>query len=90
MDRHCLFFCLLALSLPASAMDLKQAWDLLQYQGPVYRAAVHEKEAGAENRAIGRAGLLPQINASAYDNKVNGTQRQSGIERDLDYDLQGR
>jgi len=89
MDRHCLFFCLLALSLPASAMDLKQAWDLLQYQGPVYRAAVHEKEAGAQNRDIGRAGLLPQINASAYDNKVNGTQRQSGVDRDLDYTSKG-
>ena len=89
MDRHCLFFCLLALSLPAGAMDLKQAWDLLQYQGPVYRAAVHEKEAGAQNRDIGRAGLLPQINASAYDNKVNGTQRQSGVDRDLDYTSKG-
>ncbi|WP_213938071.1 TolC family outer membrane protein [Pseudomonas sp. dw_612] len=89
MDRHCLFFCLLALSLPVSAMDLKQAWDLLQYQGPVYRAAVHEKEAGVENRAIGMAGLLPQINASAYDNKVNGAQRQSGVERDLDYTSKG-
>lgn len=89
MDRHCLCFCLLALSVPASAMDLKQAWDLLQYQGPVYRAAVHEKEAGVENRAIGMAGLLPQINASAYDNKVNGTQRQSGVERDLDYTSKG-
>ncbi|QKG64108.1 TolC family outer membrane protein [Pseudomonas sp. B14-6] len=89
MDRHCLIFCLLALSFPVSAMDLKQAWDLLQYQGPVYRAAVHEKEAGLENRAIGQAGLLPQISASAYDNKVNGTQRQSGIERDLDYDSKG-
>ena len=89
MDRHCLFFSLLALTLPASAMDLKQAWDLLQYQGPVYRAAVHEKEAGAQNRDIGMAGLLPQINASAYDNKVNGTQRQSGVDRDLDYTSKG-
>ena len=34
MERHCLFFCLLGLALPASAMDLKQAWDLLQFQGP--------------------------------------------------------
>lgn len=42
-----------------------------------------------ENRAIGMAGLLPQINASAYDNKVNGTQRQSGVERDLDYTSKG-
>ena len=89
MAPRCLIACLLGLSLPASAMDLKQAWDLLQYQGPVYRAAVHEKEAGAENRAIGLAGLLPQISASAYDNKVNGTQRQNGIDRDLDYDSKG-
>ncbi|MNV24890.1 Outer membrane protein TolC precursor [compost metagenome] len=89
MDRHCLLFCLLGLALPVDAMDLKQAWDLLQFQGPIYQAAVHEKKAGGENRAIGKAGLLPQINASAYDNKVNGTQRQSGIERDLDYDSKG-
>ena len=89
MERHCLLFCLLGLALPADAMDLKQAWDLLQYQGPIYQAAVHEKEAGGENRAIGKAGLLPQINASAYDNKVNGSQSQSGIERDLHYDSKG-
>jgi protease secretion system outer membrane protein len=50
---------------------------------------VHEKAAGEENRAIGKAGLLPQVNASAYDNKVNGTQRQNGIDRDLDYDSKG-
>jgi len=89
MERHCLFLCLLGLALPASAMDLKQAWDLLQYQGPIYRAAVHEKEAGSENRAIGTAGLLPQINASAYDNKVNGSQRQNGADNDLDYTSKG-
>ncbi|MNM37088.1 Outer membrane protein TolC precursor [compost metagenome] len=89
MSRHCLFFCLLGLSYTASAMDLKQAWDLLQYQGPIYQAAVHEQQAGAENRAIGRSGLLPQINASAYNNKVNGSQRQNGINNDLDYDSKG-
>ncbi|WP_095151484.1 TolC family outer membrane protein [Pseudomonas sp. Irchel s3b5] len=89
MDRHCVLFCLLGLSLPVSAMDLKQAWDLLQFQGPIYQAAVHENAAGKENRAIGKAGLLPQINATAYDHKVNGTQRQSGFERDLDYDSKG-
>ncbi|MGF6092983.1 TolC family outer membrane protein [Pseudomonas sp. 18173] len=89
MERHCLFFCLLGLALPADAMDLKQAWDLLQYQGPIYQASVHEKEAGQENRAIGKAGLLPQINASGYHNKVNGSQSQSGIDRDLHYDSKG-
>ncbi|QCI12538.1 channel protein TolC [Pseudomonas putida] len=89
MNRHCLVACLLGVALPASAMDLKQAWDLLQYQGPTYRAAVHEQQAGLENRAIGKAGLLPQINASAYSNKVNGSQRQNGISNDLDYDSTG-
>ncbi|MGE8306957.1 MAG: TolC family outer membrane protein, partial [Pseudomonas kermanshahensis] len=89
MNRHCLMLCLLGLSLPASAMDLKQAWDLLQYQGPIYHAAEHEKQAGLENRAIGQAGLLPQINATAYYNKVNGSQRQSGQDNDLDYDSKG-
>ncbi|AHZ76875.1 MULTISPECIES: TolC family outer membrane protein [Pseudomonas] len=89
MNRPCLMLCLLGLSVQASAMDLKQAWDLLQYQGPIYRAAVHEKEAGSENRAIGQAGLLPQINAVGYFNKVNGSQRQSGRDNDLDYDSKG-
>jgi protease secretion system outer membrane protein len=89
MERRCLFFCLLGLSLPAGAMDLKQAWDLLQFQGPIYQASVHEKEAGQENRAIGKAGLLPQINASGYHNKVNGSQSQNNIDRDLHYDSKG-
>ena len=89
MKRPCLMLCLLGLSVQASAMDLKQAWDLLQYQGPIYRAAVHEKEAGSENRAIGEAGLLPQINAAGYFNKVNGSQRQNGRDSDLDYDSKG-
>ncbi|MDZ3991815.1 TolC family outer membrane protein [Pseudomonas sp. Teo4] len=89
MKLHCLTFCLVGLSLPTCAMDLKQAWDLLQYQGPIYRAAVHEKQAGDENRAIGQSGLLPQVNASGYYNKVNGDQRQNGIDNDLDYNSKG-
>ncbi|MGF6553691.1 protease secretion system outer membrane protein [Pseudomonas sp. S30_BP2TU TE3576] len=89
MERRCVLFCLLGLSLPAGAMDLKQAWDLLQFQGPIYQASVHEKEAGEENRAIGKAGLLPQINASGYHNKVNGSQSQNNVDRDLHYDSKG-
>lgn len=89
MKRVSLCVCLMGLALPAAAMDLKQAWDLLQYQGPTYRAAEHERQAGLENRAIGKAGLLPQINASAYTNKVNGSQSQNGFDRDLHYDSNG-
>ncbi len=89
MDRHCIVFCLLGLSLPASAMDLKQALGSVAVPRPHLPCRVHEKAAGEENRAIGKAGLLPQVNASAYDNKVNGTQRQNGLDRDLDYDSKG-
>lgn len=89
MECRCLLFCLLGLAMPAGAMDLKQAWDLLQFQGPIYQASVHEKEAGEENRAIGKAGLLPQINASGYHNKVNGSQSQNNVDRDLHYDSKG-
>ncbi|QXI45978.1 MULTISPECIES: TolC family outer membrane protein [Pseudomonas] len=89
MNRPCLMLCLWGVAMQASAMDLKQAWDLLQYQGPIYQAAVHEKQAGSENRAIGQAGLLPQINAVGYFNKINGSQSQYGLDRDLDYDSKG-
>lgn len=75
-------------SLPVSALDLQDAWDTLRLQGPTYRAAMHERDAGLENRNLGRAGLLPQLNASASKSRVDGTQEQSTVdlERDLDYD----
>lgn len=80
-------------SLPASALDLQEAWELLQAQGPTYRAAVHERDAGVENRAIGRAGLLPQLSASASRSRVNGTREEKNfigntVESDLDYDAE--
>lgn len=79
------------IALPAQALDLREAWELLQYQGPTYRAAVHEKDAALENRPIGQAGLLPQVNLSASASRINGTQEQPGVfgrtqESDLDYD----
>lgn len=40
MKRSCLMLCLLGVAVQASAMDLKQAWDLLQYQGPIYRLSL--------------------------------------------------
>ncbi|MGE8358996.1 TolC family outer membrane protein [Pseudomonas sp.] len=75
------------------ALDLQDAWSIMQMQGPTYRAAVHERDAGLENRALGRAGLLPQLNASASKSRVDGTQEQdnllgNSVENDLDYDSQ--
>ncbi|MCQ4347828.1 TolC family outer membrane protein [Pseudomonas stutzeri] len=78
-------------SLPAAAIDLVEAWTLLQSQGPTYRAALHERDAGRESRAIGRAGLLPQLSASASRSRIDGTREQRDafgrtVENDLDYD----
>lgn len=79
------------ISAPAGALDLQDAWQLMQLQGPIYRAAVHERDAGLESRALGRAGLLPQLNASASKSRIDGTQEQdnllgNSVENDLDYD----
>ncbi len=79
--------CLACIALPAQALNLREAWHLLQYQGPTYQAAIHEKAAGEENRALGQAGLLPQINASAYDIHNNGTQEQNALGRTVESDL---
>jgi protease secretion system outer membrane protein len=80
-------------SFSAAALDLQEAWNILRLQGPVYRSAMYERDAGLENRALGRAGLLPQINASASKSRVNGTQERddnvsAGVKNDLDYDSQ--
>lgn len=91
MDARFIIACLAGMaSLPACALDLKGAWDLLQTQAPNYLAAQHERDAGLENRAIGRAGLLPLISASASRSHINGTREQDDVigrraETDLNY-----
>ncbi|BCL74569.1 peptidase [Jeongeupia sp. HS-3] len=78
----------------AQAMDLKEAWQQLKSQGPVYQAAMYEREAGVLNRQLGLAGLLPQISVTAYKNRVDGHSDQPDVlgrtrENKLDYDAQG-
>lgn len=71
------------------ALTLSQAWRAAMKNDPTYHAAISEREAGQANRAIGRAGLLPQINASLGRNKVRGTLEGPGACgpacTDLDY-----
>jgi len=67
---------LLVLAQPVPALDLRESWNLMQFQGPTYLSAGHEREAALENRAIGKAGLLPKIGITAFDNHINGTQKQ--------------
>ncbi len=90
LNLACLASLLGLTSLPAAALDLQSAWALLQQQGPTYRAAVYERAAGEENRSLGRAGLLPQISASASKSRVDGTQEGPDSlgrsrENDMDY-----
>jgi protease secretion system outer membrane protein len=94
MNSRYLLAYLACIALPVQALDLREAWYLLQNQGPTYLAAVHEKAAGEENRAIGQSGLLPQINASANDIHNNGTQKQPNalgrnVESDLHFESKG-
>ncbi len=71
-------------------LTLSQAWLAALEHDPTYKAAISEREAGQANRAIGRAGLLPQVSATLNRNKINGTVEEPGrfgdtVESDLDY-----
>ena len=54
----------------AQALGLMQAYQAALQNDPMYQGAVHENEAGQQNRIIGRAALLPQLSAD-YSNSHN-------------------
>ncbi|AYF90602.1 channel protein TolC [Pseudomonas sp. DY-1] len=83
-----------AVAMPATAMDLSEAWGVYQTQGPTYLASVHERQAGQEYKELGKAGLLPNISSTAYWKRVDGTSEQdnflgNSVESDLEYDSKG-
>ena len=55
---------MLLASASASALNLQEAYLQALQNDPVYRSAFHEKEAGKESAVLGRAGLLPSLQAS--------------------------
>ena len=66
-------------ALPAGqvfAMSLVEAYQAALQNDPVYQSAVHDNEAGQQNRAIGRSYLLPNIglNYAKYKNRADITQ----------------
>ncbi|RTZ43170.1 channel protein TolC [Candidimonas sp. SYP-B2681] len=74
----------------SSGLTLSQAWRATLQNDPTYQAAISEREAGQTNRAIGRAGLLPQVSASLGRNKIRGTLDEPGpggntVGSDLNY-----
>lgn len=63
--------------LPASALGFMEAYRAALQNDPTYQAAIAENEAGQQNRAMGRAGLLPQISANASRARVRGEREYS-------------
>lgn len=78
--------------LPASgshALGLLDAYAAALENDPVYRAAIHENEAGQEEKAIGLAGLLPNLSFTHTQSKNTGRQKfDLGPETPLDFDSQ--
>ncbi|MGN7974447.1 TolC family outer membrane protein [Serratia sp. 22264] len=60
---------------PAHALTLNEAFMLALRNDPTLQAAVQEKLAGEQEKAIGRAGLLPQVSAN-YQNAPRNWQNQ--------------
>ncbi|KAF1052070.1 MAG: Outer membrane protein TolC [Stenotrophomonas maltophilia] len=75
---------LLLTSAPAGAMGLLDAYSLALHNDPTFRAALHERDAGRENSAIGRAGLLPSLsyNYTKARNDSEVTQGDVSVQRD--------
>ncbi|WP_219271741.1 TolC family outer membrane protein [Pseudomonas sp. Xaverov 83] len=55
------------------ALGLLDAYNLALRNDPTFQAAIQEREAGEENRIIGRAGLLPNLSWS-YNNSRNASE----------------
>jgi protease secretion system outer membrane protein len=47
------FTTLLCLAQSVAALDLRESWNLIQFQGPTYLPAGYERDAALENRANG-------------------------------------
>lgn len=74
------------LTAPSFAFGVMDAYALALRNDPTFRAATHERDAGAENLAIGRAGLLPSLSYN-YRKARNESEVTSGeVTLDRDYD----
>lgn len=75
----------------ANPISLSDAWQAARQNDPSFQAAIAEREAGQAERAMGRAGLLPQISGAVGRNQVRGhleSPDASGnmVRQDLHYD----
>nr|WP_233099298.1 TolC family outer membrane protein [Pseudomonas psychrophila] len=81
------FLCglLMACAGPVQAMGLLEAYDLAIRNDPTFHAAIEERAAGEENRALGRSALLPTLSWN-YNNSRNESEvTQASTRTDRDY-----
>lgn len=80
---------LLGTSLSAAAVDLGDAYALALRNDPAFHAAIAERDAGLESRAIGRAALLPNLsyryNNARNDSEVTQTNARGNVTSQRDY-----
>ncbi len=69
----------------AAALGLLQAYEQALQNDPAYRAARHARDAGEENRILGRSTLLPSLQGSFSGSKNNSTIGFDGKESPRDY-----
>jgi protease secretion system outer membrane protein len=71
------------------ALGLLDAYDLALRNDPTFQAAIQEREAGEENRIIGRAGVLPNLswsyNNSRNESEVTQSTAVGNVTSDRDY-----
>ena len=74
---------------PVHALDLQDAYALALRNDPTFHAALKEREAGQEDRAIGRAALLPKLsysyNNARNESEVTQSTAQGNVRADRDY-----
>jgi len=82
-----LLLCVVSLgySVSGQSMGLMEAWQRAVAHDPTFQAAIHEHNARAEDKNIGRAGLLPKISYSYGHSQNNSTVTSGGRETDRDY-----
>ncbi|WP_409307324.1 TolC family outer membrane protein [Pectobacterium sp. B1J-3] len=80
-------FCFFALGYGTSsqALGLMEAWHLALAHDPTFQAAIHARNAGVEEKHIGRAGLLPTITYDYSQSRNDSTVTSNAQKAERDY-----
>ncbi|PWC18323.1 peptidase [Brenneria roseae subsp. roseae] len=83
--RLLLCFFTLSYSAPGQALGLMEAWQRALTHDPAFQAAIHARNAGIEEKNIGRAGLLPKVNYDYSQSRNDSTVTSNNLKSERDY-----